>query len=47
LFKIQQRELQDYHQKRDRLTIDLNIAVEENEVCKSTKNLKKIFVLSF
>jgi hypothetical protein len=32
-FKIQQREFEDYRQKRDRLTIDLNIALEENEVC--------------
>jgi hypothetical protein len=45
-FKIQQRELEEHRQHRDILSVNLNIALEENEVCNSeTKFLK--FFLSF
>src|SRR5438067_1275965 len=43
VLKIQQRELEDYRQKRDILSVDLNIALEENEVC----NFKKVSKISF
>jgi hypothetical protein len=42
-YQIQQRELEDYRQKRDILNVNLNIALEENEVCKSNETSKILF----